>query len=44
MSSLISAIDHTAGIADGLAADMVDVFATNMENIVSECRLIPLEG
>jgi hypothetical protein len=40
MASLVSAIDHTAGIADGRAADLVDVFATNMENIVSECYLI----
>lgn len=37
MDSLLTAVDHTASIADARAADMVNTFATNMENIVSEC-------
>ncbi|KAJ6142475.1 hypothetical protein N7471_001928 [Penicillium samsonianum] len=33
MDSLLTAVDHTAGIADARAADLVNTFATNMENI-----------
>ncbi|KAJ5519801.1 hypothetical protein N7463_000254 [Penicillium fimorum] len=33
MVSLLTAVDHTAGVAQGLAATLVDTFATNMENI-----------
>ncbi|OQE37747.1 hypothetical protein PENCOP_c009G01851 [Penicillium coprophilum] len=33
MVSVLEAVDHTAGVANGLAADLVKNFATNMENI-----------
>lgn len=36
---MMEAVDRTAGIADGLAADLVDTFATNMETIVSDSSI-----
>ncbi|KAJ5833978.1 hypothetical protein N7447_000004 [Penicillium robsamsonii] len=33
MVSLLTAVDHTAGVADGLAATLVDTFSTNVENV-----------
>jgi hypothetical protein len=34
MESLVTAVENTAGIADGLSAKLVDTFATNAKTVV----------
>jgi hypothetical protein len=38
MVSLSTAVDNVAGVADGKAGDLVDSFATNVEEIVLNPR------
>jgi hypothetical protein len=36
MLSVLNAVEHTSSVAIGLSANLVNTFATNMENLVSE--------
>lgn len=38
MVSLVTAVDHTAGVADGMAGKLVDTFSNNVEDVVSRLR------